>query len=177
LVIGVAPGGARNAKQDTPTKRWDGAHYAAVLRRLLQEFAEARVVFLGGSGDQADVQRARAGLPASRVIDLVGRTTVAEARATIAACDLFLVNDSALLHVAGSTDTPTIAVFGPTDPRVLAPQRPNVRALWSPARSEACWDERSGRKAPCAVPCCITRVGPDDVVRIACAALARALAR
>jgi hypothetical protein len=68
-------------------------------------------------------------------------------------------------------------VFGPTDPRVLAPQRPNVRALWAPARAEACWDERNGRKAPCAVPCCITRVGPDDVVRAACAALAGASAR
>lgn len=44
-------------------------------------------------------------------------------------CRLFIGHDSGISHMAAAVDTPTIALFGPTDPRVWAPRGKNVRIL------------------------------------------------
>ncbi len=41
--------------------------------------------------------------------------------AVIDKSDLFISNDTGIMHVAGSTRTPLIALFGPTDPEIWAP--------------------------------------------------------
>jgi heptosyltransferase-2 len=54
-------------------------------------------------------------------IDLVGKTTVAEALALVSMCALFLSNDSGLMHVAAALNIPQVALFGSTDPQKTAP--------------------------------------------------------
>jgi heptosyltransferase-2 len=54
-------------------------------------------------------------------IDVVGKTTVAEALALVSRCGLFLSNDSGLMHVAAALRVPQVALFGSTDPRKTAP--------------------------------------------------------
>ncbi len=54
-------------------------------------------------------------------IDLVGKTTVAEALALVSMCSLFLSNDSGLMHVAAALNIPQVALFGSTDPQKTAP--------------------------------------------------------
>jgi len=49
--------------------------------------------------------------------------TVAE---IIRSCCLFITNDSGLLHVASIMETPTIAIFGPTNPRRSGPWMMNA---------------------------------------------------
>jgi ADP-heptose:LPS heptosyltransferase len=44
--------------------------------------------------------------------------------------DVLLCPDSALLHVAGALDIPTIALFGPTDPRARVNYYPTATAIW-----------------------------------------------
>jgi len=52
--------------------------------------------------------------------------------------DLYLGNDSGATHLAaavrgpGGRRTPTVALFGPTDPQVWAPRGPHVRVVRSP---------------------------------------------
>ena len=41
--------------------------------------------------------------------------------ALISKSDLFISNDTGIMHVAGSTDTPQISIFGPTNPFNWAP--------------------------------------------------------
>jgi ADP-heptose:LPS heptosyltransferase len=162
-LVGVAPGGARNAKQDTPTKRWPASRFAALARELAAAHPDAAFVLLGGPGDRDEVEVVRAALPADRVVDLAGRTSVHAARAAVAALDVYVGNDSGLMHLAATTDTPAVIPFGPTDPRVIAPRAPGVRAVWSPAADPPCYDEVTGAHRPCRTPCCIDRV---DVARV-----------
>lgn len=42
---------------------------------------------------------------------------------------LYIGNDSGITHLAAATGTPTLALFGPTDPAIWAPRGPNVTIL------------------------------------------------
>lgn len=161
--IGLAPGGARNAKQDMPTKRWPLDRWRDLAAELARRYPAATFVLLGAASDRAEVDAVRAALPAGSWCDLAGRTDLATARATIAALDVFVGHDSGLMHVAGTTDTPLVLPFGPTDPRVLAPRRAAVRALWAPSSPTPCYDEVTGAHRVCAVECCITSISVASV--------------
>jgi ADP-heptose:LPS heptosyltransferase len=53
-------------------------------------------------------------------------------------CDLVLCPDSSILHLAGALGVPTVALFGPTDPRVRVNHYPNAVALWEGEELEPC---------------------------------------
>jgi ADP-heptose:LPS heptosyltransferase len=49
--------------------------------------------------------------------------------ALLAEADRFLCNDTGLMHVAGAMSVPTLALFGPTDPRIWKPLSDRVVSL------------------------------------------------
>jgi heptosyltransferase-3 len=51
------------------------------------------------------------------------------ASAAIAAADAYVGNDAGMTHVAAAAGTPTLALFGPTDPRVWRPVGEHVTVL------------------------------------------------
>ena len=175
-LVGLAPGGARNAKQDMGTKRWPTPRFAALARELASAYPNVAFVLLGGPGDRGEIDDVRtalhAVLPPERVLDLAGRTDVPAARAAIATLDVYVGNDSGLMHLAATTDTPSVIIFGPTDPRVLAPRTPRMRAIWNPAPAPPCFDEVTGSLRSCQTSCCIDRVQVAEVRAAIDAALA-----
>ena len=50
----------------------------------------------------------------------------------IAGARAYIGNDSGITHLAAAVGTPTVAVFGPTDPAVWGPRGPRVRIVRSP---------------------------------------------
>jgi len=56
-------------------------------------------------------------------------TSVGTGAALIAAAERFLCNDTGVMHVAGAVGTPTLALFGPTDPELWKPPGDHVVAL------------------------------------------------
>ncbi len=164
FLIGLAPGGGRNAKQDTPTKRWPADRFAELTRELARDYPQADFVLLGAASDRAELDVVRAALPRpDAAIDLGGRTDVTAARAAIAALDVYVGNDSGLMHVAATTGTPAVIVFGPTDPRAIAPRRAGLHVVWDPVDDPPCYSEVTGAQRACASSCCIERVRVDRV--------------
>jgi ADP-heptose:LPS heptosyltransferase len=51
------------------------------------------------------------------VLDTTGRFSVAESLALISELDLFLSPDTGPMHMACAVGTPSLAVFGPSDPQ------------------------------------------------------------
>ena len=113
LLIGVHPGAAYGE-----TKRWFPERFAAVLERLHR--SGRRFLLLGGTGEEPLAEQISAEMD-HPVINLIGRTTVAEVLALIGRCSLFLSNDSGLMHVAAALNIPQVALFGSTDPQKTAP--------------------------------------------------------
>ena len=53
----------------------------------------------------------------------------------------YVGNDSGITHLAAATGTPTVALFGPTDPAVWAPRGPWIRVLTHGADAATVWRE------------------------------------
>jgi len=78
-------------------------------------------------GDQVDrAKQNKAGAATSHIIDLTGATTLIEAMALIGECDVFVTNDSGLMHVAAALRTPLVAIFGSTDHIATGPFSDNA---------------------------------------------------
>jgi len=123
-VIGLNPGAAYG-----PAKRWPAEKYGEAARLLVRQTRGLVVVF----GTDADQEAA--GIISERVsrkdavLDLTGRTSLAEAMAHISLCDVFITNDSGLMHVAAALDTPLAAIFGSTDHVATGPFCRQARVL------------------------------------------------
>ena len=104
----------------SPAKTWPVDRFRALQQRLAP--GHATLVVLGP---------AEAGLAAAFASDCV----VAQALplrvlgAVLAHAGLFVGNDSGVSHLAAAWGAPTLALFGPTDPRTLAPEGAHVRTL------------------------------------------------
>jgi ADP-heptose:LPS heptosyltransferase len=107
-VVGLHPSGGRSVKQ------WPVARWAEVAARLQREFG-ATVVVTGSAADRALAEEVAAALP-QPPLDLTGALSVRETMCVIGALDLFLSPDTGPMHLACALGTPSVSVFGPSDP-------------------------------------------------------------
>jgi heptosyltransferase I len=101
-------------------KQWPVGHFAELVRRLAAERRDLRFAILGGSED-ALLGATIAGAEPSRCLDLTGRTSLPETVEVIRAADLMVTNDTGPMHIAAALGKPTVALFGPTEPRRTGP--------------------------------------------------------
>jgi lipopolysaccharide heptosyltransferase II len=132
--IGLAPGGGRNPRTQTLIKRWQPEGYAEVARAL----AERGTVVVLGTPDEAEACAAVAAAAGPRAINTAGRLNLPQLAAMAARCAVVIANDSGPLHIAAAVGTPTVAIFGPTDPRRRAPLGATHRFLWQPPECGPC---------------------------------------
>lgn len=104
-----------------PAKQWPG------FDRLASMMPASRIVLLGSAADSRAA--ARVARSAGNVIDLSGRTSLAQACAIIAAARCVVSNDSGLMHVAGYVGTPVVGIFGSTQPSWTRPPGCKVRIV------------------------------------------------
>jgi len=95
------------------TKRWRIEGFAEVVEGLLKK--GYRIVVIGGPEDAALGKRIRE-MTIGKLLDLTGRTSLLVSAAVIKQSALLITNDSAPLHLASSTKTPTVAIFCATVP-------------------------------------------------------------
>ncbi len=112
-----------------PFRRWPEPAFAEVVASLVSQSPGRRVILSSGPSDRLAADRivaaARALLPAaarSQVIDF-GEFDLAELRALVARSGLFIGGDTGPLHVAATTTTPIVAIYGPTLPARSTPWR------------------------------------------------------
>jgi heptosyltransferase-2 len=95
------------------------------------------VLLFGSAGDRVSTEAVQSAAQSS-FIDIAGRTNLSEAIALIARCDLFLTNDSGLMHVAGALGVPTVAIFGSTNPVTTSPMGEQTVIVRRPVDCSPC---------------------------------------
>lgn len=136
-------------------KRWPAERYAALADRLA---GEGSTVALIGAPSELDVSRQVAAFAKQTPLVLTGQTSVAELISIISVGDLLITNDTGPAHVGAAVGTPTLVVFGPTNPLTTKPFGPDAKIIRSPPVCAPCMlrdcpiDHR-----------CMTAIGPDEV--------------
>jgi ADP-heptose:LPS heptosyltransferase len=106
----LAPGGARNAREFVPMKRWPMKRWCE-----LSEYVQARgynVFLTGGMADREEISQVGG-------VNLAGELSWGETAALIKSAVVFAGNDSGPSHLAVAENTPALVLFGPTDPDLL----------------------------------------------------------
>jgi ADP-heptose:LPS heptosyltransferase len=104
------------------SKRWPIERFTEVIEPVLKR-GFARVIVIGSNAERDQMPSLLNLAPKSggTIVDLVGKTSIAQTLAIIADAGLVIANDSAPLHMAVGFDRPCIALFGPTDPAAVGP--------------------------------------------------------
>jgi len=95
------------------TRNWNMNNYVTFAALWLHEFPQTRFLILGTSFIASKVAFLKEQL-GDRLIDLVGKTTQVEAFAIIQRVKLMVSEDSGLMHMAWTSQIPTVALFGST---------------------------------------------------------------
>lgn len=138
-----------------PGKRWPSDRFAVLARRLLDDGAADSIAIAGAASERDQcgplLELAKAD---PRVIDLVGRTSIAELMAVIERASLVIANDSAALHMAVGFDRPIVALFGPTRIDLVGPYRREHDVIQSapPGPANRHKDDAAGAAAMHAIP-------------------------
>jgi len=150
-VVAICPGGAKNPGMNQLAKRWPLQRYVDLATELIKE-EEAEIILIGGPGDQAVNQKLIQKMPngwRGKVFDTAGQTTIHQSAALIEKSDLFVGNDSGPLHIASTTKTPIVGIFGPTNPVVDGPYKPKGEILFKKTKYAPCYTSNCAGHPPC----------------------------
>ena len=113
----------------SPRKNWPIDRWVELIQRLEGIFSDFLLV--GGEADDQLVCefRAHCRLPGLRILLNQGLADLCQA---LNRCAVFVGHDTGVTHLAAAIGTPTVALFGPTDPNVWSPLGEHVSVVLSP---------------------------------------------
>jgi len=136
-------------------KRWPAERYADLADRLAKSGSDVALI---GSPAELDISNEVCHHARSQPIVLTGETSVAEATAIISIADVLITNDTGPAHIGAALQTPTLVIFGPTNPLTTFPMSPSAEII---------------RSAPDCAPCmlrdcpidhrCMTAISAEEV--------------
>jgi heptosyltransferase-2 len=130
---------ALHPSSGSPRKNWSAERFQALALRLRLE--NRRFLWVEGEADREVVDGLVRAVPAPVARDLP-LTVLA---ALLSSSRGFVGNDSGVTHLAAAVGTPTIALFGPTDPHIWAPRGPSVVVAPHGAETETVWENARSR--------------------------------
>lgn len=106
--------------ENSPEKRWNIEHWRTLIHDLLAK-TDAQIHLCGTAKDSAITKQVAQGFETERVTDLAGKTDLPNYVATLRSARLVIGNDTGGLHLANAVGTPTIGLYGPTNPERTRP--------------------------------------------------------
>jgi len=137
----------------SPRKNWSFEGWISVVEKLNQKIPSAEILVISGEAEERSI---------GEFITLLDKTGIRwnhlrhldlpSVATAVQQCDLFLGHDSGISHLAAACGLPAVLLFGPTKPRIWAPQNPGVKTITAPEGD-------------------LSRIDPDEVVAAAIASL------
>ena len=125
LIIGFHPGSA--TIKNHAKRRWEPEKFAR-LAQLLIEKHSAKILIFGGSDEKELKEKInnKINSPYSFIINM---NSIARTAAIMQKCNIFVTNDSSLMHVASSLKLNVVSVLGPTNPYYIHPWKTEYKIV------------------------------------------------
>ena len=135
-------------------KRWPATRFAALGDRLARRLG-APVLLTAGPGEREQAEAVGAALQSTaRIADTPDVQTLIN---VLAGARLVVAGDTGPAHLAAALGVPTVTLFGPKDPELLAPVGPRATAVTAGVRCSPCMLRH------CPDPVCMTTLSVDAV--------------
>lgn len=115
-LIGIHSGAGK-----TPN-RWSLNKFVDLINKL-NENIDVKFYLTGSNADKEEINYITQNISVKPGLFL--NKKIPEVAALISISDLFITNDTGIMHIAGATKTPQISIFGPTNPYNWAPSGSN----------------------------------------------------
>jgi ADP-heptose:LPS heptosyltransferase len=138
-----------NASQLCLERRWPIDRFAELTRKVLENHPH-RIVLIGGRSDVPyDNRFLEMTGNEARVINLAGMLTIGTLTVLLSRAALLVTNDSGPLHIAVSTNTPTVSLFGPEIPERYGPRGDRHDVLYAGLYCSPCLNAYNQKIASC----------------------------
>ena len=151
FILGISPGAIYG-----PAKRWPPERFAAIGDMAVDRWGAKVVIF--GSGQEKEICDRVSTSMHHPSINLCGSTQIGELIALIRRCNLFVSNDSGLMHMASALKVPLVAIFGSTNPVATGPRGPRSRIVRHQLDCAPCMRPECPRDFEC-----MLGIEPEDV--------------
>lgn len=139
-----------------PSKRWGFDRYIRLGDLLHKE--GYKVVILGGPEDMEDARITASKMEREPIVT-AGKTDLKELVALLKCVNLLVTNDTGPMHIAAAVGTPTVAIFGPTDPDRTGPYGDGHTVITAGAGCSPCFRKR------CSDLICMNSINVEGVMR------------
>lgn len=156
ILIVLNPGG------NWDLKRWSARNFAELGDKLI-DIHKARILITGADRD-IELGQAISNDMKHKPVIACGKTTLRQLAALLKRVNLVISNDSGPMHIAVSQGARTIALFGPTDPKITGPYGDGKYVVI----------HKSLEKLGCTIPCynlncednaCMKAITVEDVIK------------
>ena len=114
----------------SPRKNWSLEGWGEVAEKLQQKYPGVEFVIISGEAEERSIGDCLSLFDKAKInyrhLEHLNLPTLAS---VLQQCDLFLGHDSGISHLAAACGLPTVLLFGPTDPKIWAPQNPGVNTI------------------------------------------------
>lgn len=174
-MLGETPGGNSgrpvillnpNPRDVLGVRKWPLELYGELAGRLLADYPEARLIFTGMADEETLLGALCRELDSPRVLNLAGKTTIAELLTLYTKSDVLVTNDSGSAHFASTTDIHQIVFFGPETPALFGPLGPRTRVVYKHLACSPCLNVYNNRFSFCTDNVCIRSISVDEVYEL-----------
>lgn len=140
------------------SRQWGVDNFKMIAEHLVRKYG-AQIIEIGKD-------RSSIGLG----INLIGKTSIRQTALILKRSNLFIGNDTGLVHLALAVGIPTIALFGPLNPYKLIESQNNFYPVWSKADCRGCWSDNQmiyPDVCPKGLADCMKKIELDKVIELA----------
>jgi lipopolysaccharide heptosyltransferase II len=148
-IVGLQPGAKDRFKQ------WPKEHFIALGKRLQDHFG-CHIIVTGGADERPLIEGIAREIPGAVVWN--PRESIRLLAAIMERMTLFVSNDTGPMHLACAVNTPVIALFTPTDPKICGPI--HARRATIIEKRPTC---TPCLKKRCLSPFCLRQISVDEV--------------
>ena len=115
-------------------KKWPQERFIQLIKKLINsdEFKNPKFLIFGSLNEIDDTNNISTNFSKDELINFSGSLKLNEIFLIFKYCDLFIGNDSGLMHLAAAAEIPTVGLFGPSDIIQYHPWGKNTLAIRTP---------------------------------------------
>ena len=152
-----------NASDMLPLRKWQQANFIELARKILAHSNDSVLVITGAKGEAAPADLLCKEINSDRIVNMAGKTSLAELMHLYALSDLLITNDSGPAHFASMTNTNIIVLFGPETPQLFSPLSARTHVIWKKLACSPCVNVFNHRLSPCTNNVCMQRITVEEV--------------